>query len=137
MRFSKTLSHLSHRLVLVLISLLGATSASFAQFAGGSGSASDPYQIATPAQLAAMDAYANSEGLHFELTADIDLASYLGDATDVGNPGWLPIGSGSGAAFLGNFNGNNHTISGLWVSRPADTSVGLFASIKSKDFRDL
>ena len=85
-------------------------------FAGGSGTAADPWQIATPEQLAKLAADINSgvvseshSNEHFVLTADIDLSAHR----------WIPIGSGDSTesfhAFCGYFDGNNKTITGLYV----------------------
>ena len=57
-----------------------------AEFAGGTGTAEDPYQIATGSQLAYLASQVNSgtdyEDTYFILTADIDL----------NNIEWTPIG---------------------------------------------
>ncbi len=75
-------------------------------FAGGSGTAEDPYQIATAEQLTEF-AGSLSEGIDYtdctiQLTADIDIS----------NQAWSPIG-GSDYAFNGTFDGNGYTISGM------------------------
>jgi hypothetical protein len=44
--------------------------------------------------------------------------------------GWEPIGDAS-AGFLGNFDGNNHTINNLYINRPETDNVGLFGYIIS------
>ena len=51
------------------------------KFAGGSGTASDPYLIETPEQLALLVANWNTEGKYYKLTADIKL-------NDTSNPNW-------------------------------------------------
>ena len=82
-------------------------------FAGGSGTAADPYQIATPEQLAYLAhlenvLFDNSYASHItqirgskyywaELTADLDMSRYE----------W------QGSPFFGHLDGKNHTISGL------------------------
>ena len=71
----------------------------------------------------------------YELIADLDF-----DADDDGviddpyynvGMGWEPIGS-SDFQFSANFNGNGHRISNLYVNRPGDTGVGLFAYVRLK-----
>lgn len=99
-------------------------------FAGGSGTADDPYRIATAEQLAKLAKDVNSavlgsthEGEYFVLTDSISLSKHA----------WTPIGRGpvgdppSDFAFSGYFDGAGHTISGLYV----DTSnyAGLFGVI--------
>lgn len=83
------------------------------EFAGGNGSASNPYQIATPEQLAAM-AYNVNRGVYtssyFKLTNDIDLAAHY----------WVPIGVNY--AFVGKFNGDNYTISNMSINTAYSSS---------------
>ena len=69
---------------------------------------------------------------HYVVTADIDASSLASEA------GFLPIGactenfcsvSGAHQAFTGSFNGQEFTISGLVIRRPATNGVGLFAVV--------
>lgn len=87
-------------------------------FAAGDGTQDDPFQIETAAQLAHFAKTVN-EGeaylyKYIVLTADIDLA----------NKEWTPIGNHSNP-FKGNFNGDNHTVTGMQISGESDR-VGLF-----------
>lgn len=87
-------------------------------FAEGDGTQDNPFQIETAAQLAYFAKTVN-EGeaylyKYIVLTADIDLA----------NKEWRPIGNHSNP-FKGNFNGNNHTVTGMQISGELDR-VGLF-----------
>ena len=106
-------------------------------FAGGSGTEEDPYLIAEASQLALLAKYVNEEtpgyyedGVHYRLTADIDLSGY---------GSWTPIGSGPTDgrypyenpryAFQGVFDGDGHLVSGLNVDLSGTTtftSAGLF-----------
>ena len=91
-------------------------------FAGGDGTQNNPFQIETAAQLAHFAKTVN-EGeaylyKYIVLTADIDLA----------NKEWTPIGNHSNI-FKGNFNGNNHTVTGMKISGELDR-VGLFGECK-------
>ncbi|GLS25590.1 hypothetical protein [Marinibactrum halimedae] len=45
--------------------------------------------------------------------------------------GWLPIGS-EARGFSTVFHGNNHTIEGLYINRPEQSFVGLFARLESE-----
>lgn len=91
-------------------------------FAGGTGTEDDPWLIATPGQLFLMAALVNEaqeQDTHYardayRLTADVDLAGRA----------WTPIGTGIGNEslqapeknlFRGRFNGDGHTVSGLFV----------------------
>lgn len=75
-------------------------------FAGGSGTASDPYQIATPAELLYFDQTASGSSDDYEPTANIDLSG--SGAT------WTPI-----TDFAGTLNGQGYTISNLTIDTPA------------------
>ncbi len=92
-------------------------------FAGGSGTEADPYQIATAEQL---DQVRNYLDKHFIQTADIN----LGVAPWNEGEGWEPIGDYVGeASFKGEYDGDNFTIDGLYINRPAKHSVGLFGEL--------
>ena len=97
-------------------------------FAGGSGSAEDPWKIATAEQL---DRIRDDLTGHYTLIGDIDLSGY---------ENWMPIGTfqpRSDApedaevphpdyAFTGTFDGAGHTISNLTISCEAPMGAGLF-----------
>ena len=103
-------------------------------FAGGTGTEADPYQIATAEQLAKISkdvSKGNSyQGMFFKLTENIDLSSHR----------WIPIGISkwelSGATtsnwFEGFIDGNNKTISGLIVDERTDkNAAGFFGDIRN------
>ena len=107
------------------------TDSAATEFAGGSGTKDDPYQITTPEQLAKLAADVNS-GVwgqthsleYFALKADLDLSAHR----------WIPIGNGTNHSsfhsFSGYFDGENHTISGLYVDESAENySAGLFGHV--------
>ncbi len=108
-------------------------------FAGGTGTESDPYQIADGAQLAYLASEVNKgqpyENACFVLTADIDL----------GNHDWTPIGNSFSDAllggtdysvFAGNLDGKGHTVSNISIgteSAPLESDVfGLFGATGGK-----
>lgn len=88
------------------------------KFEAGNGTETDPYIIATAAQL---DEVRNFPSACFELSKDIDLSSYLNSNSS----GWTPING-----FTGKFDGKKHTIKGLWISLSSIDKVGLFANIQ-------
>lgn len=103
----------------------GSTSVSIKQkksdnpkFEAGNGTETDPYIIATAAQL---DEVRNFPSACFELSKDIDLSSYLNSNSS----GWTPIKD-----FTGKFDGKKHTIKGFWISLSSISNVGLFANIQ-------
>ena len=89
------------------------------KFEAGNGTETDPYIIATAAQL---DEVRNFPSACFELSKDIDLSSYLNSNSS----GWTPIKD-----FAGKFDGKKHTIKGLWISLSSINYVGLFANIQT------
>ncbi|MCK4920647.1 MAG: IPT/TIG domain-containing protein, partial [Bacteroidales bacterium] len=103
-------------------------------FDGGTGSAGDPWQISTAAQLDDVRFLLDSS---FILTADLDLG---GDAVDGDfyheGAGWEPLGSNY-EEFTGNFEGNNHTISNLFINRVEDNYVGLFGYVYGAEISNI
>ncbi len=96
-------------------------------FAGGSGSASDPYQVATIQQLQDMRYFPDA---HFVQVEDIDASETVGWND---GRGFEPIGSESsglfpGADFSGSFDGSSFSIVGQTINRPDEHGVGLFSS---------
>jgi len=104
-----------HRYFIMLIIFLSAMVAVIsplsAQFAGGDGTAQEPWQIATPEHLDNVRFYPED---HFIQIADIDLLNW-------GN--WESIGTF--ASFAGSFDGNSFLINNLTVN--TDYNCGLFA----------
>ena len=100
------------------------------QYAGGSGTAGDPYLIATAGQLNAIGLRPQDSAKHFRLTADIDM-------NDLGKTPVNLI-----PAFQGVFDGNDHTIANL-IYRVKDedspgtgsivVDIGLFRAISGWD----
>ena len=109
-------------------------------FAGGNGTEGNPYRISNAAELALLQAKladgaqaANYYNKSYVLTADIVLNT--GDATTWGTTppanSFTAIGTWSNAtsSFGGHFNGQGHTIKGLYISTSAD-GQGLFGVIQ-------
>ncbi len=108
-----------------------------AQFSGaGSGTEEDPYQITNADELAEMAYFLGNshKGTCFKVMNDIDLTTWIAE----NNPtaGWNPIGVQSDH-FKGNLDGDNHTISGFYVNRPALDYVGFFGYIESAAIKNL
>lgn len=94
------------------------------KFEAGNGTETEPYIIATAAQL---DEVRNFPSACFELSKDIDLSSYL----NPNSSGWTPI-----EVFAGKFDGKKHTIKGLWISLSSISNVGLFANIQGSSYNN-
>ncbi len=110
-------------------------------FSGGNGTAGNPYQVATAADL---NDVRNNLSSNFVQTADIDLTSATtsGGAYYNAGKGWIPIrNSSDGNPFTGNYNGNGHIIIGLTISQSLgnniDGQTGLFAYCSGSTITDL
>ena len=89
------------------------------ELVSGGTAAAGAYSVSTAEELRALSAWVNAgntgEGFTFYLTADIDLG---GEASP-----WVPIGQLDGslgdldvkAAFFGTFDGQGHSVTGLWI----------------------
>ncbi len=131
-------------------------------FNGGVGTSSDPYQISTPADLEELaDRVNGTNGYtadsfpdkYFELTNDIILG-YWNDAdndevvvaneiykdssfnTLIANSNHTAIGSDVTHPFAGIFDGDNHTVSGLYIYESAG-SQGLFGDVVGGAIKNL
>lgn len=95
----------------------------------GQGTAADPYQISTLADLVYMSEQVNASSenkvgnyykiykdKHFKLMNDIDMGTYQ----------FTPIGADGYRMFAGTFDGGGHTISNLIVNEPSKGYNGLF-----------
>jgi len=120
-------------------------------FAGGDGSESAPFLIATAAHLdnirnftynannyIPVD-YSTLDGYYFRLIDDIDLSAYIEGKYPGG--GWKPIGrtnfnDDDDLPFSGSVDGGGYTVSGLWTDR-GDEYAGLFGGTYYSSFSGL
>ena len=106
----------------------------------GSGAKENPYQIGSAEQLAKFRDKVNSGETDASavLTADINLnpdmeISEDGTVTNGNklNP-WAPIGNSSINSYSGTFDGDGHTISGLYIDSSSANNQGLFGFVGSE-----
>ncbi|MFI3324059.1 MAG: hypothetical protein SNI45_03750 [Rikenellaceae bacterium] len=99
-------------------------------FDSGEGSASNPYLISTPSQLAKLSVDVSDGNLYtdvyFELKNSIDLTGNL----------WSTIGTVQTQSFRGIFDGAGYTISGLYINSSSN-SQGLFGCIYGATIKNL
>ena len=106
------------------ICLMGANPNPVYAFSGGNGTFSNPYKVATPADLNEVRDYPNSCYIQ---TADIDLSGYSD---------WLPIGPANyieenTKSFAGTYDGGGFKISNLKMTSMRAYRTGLFSSTKA------
>jgi hypothetical protein len=96
---------------------------------GGTGTVADPIIVCDAEDLNAirLDLDAN-----YALGKDIDLQCF--SRQDVN--GWLPIGTNI-SLFTGSLDGQNKTISNLYINRPSASYVGLFGYISSSNINSI
>lgn len=111
------------------------------RYAGGSGTALDPYLISTASQLVYLAYEVRTgtayEGEYFALTSDIfindtsDWTSWT--STEGPANAWIPIGvynsDSSVLPFKGSFDGRGHTVHGLYCSSHLKSGFGLFGYV--------
>ena len=104
-------------------------------FAGGDGTEENPFLIATATQLRNMEYLVNKKNKeygasHYKLIADISLnensANYANWSTTAPANTWTPMGSDTTLSFKGVFDGDNHSISGIYTNAKFS---GLFGAI--------
>ncbi|MCK5039118.1 MAG: tandem-95 repeat protein [Thermoplasmata archaeon] len=88
----------------------------------GSGTPGDPYQITNDTQLQEMEL---ELAAHYILVNDIDAS--ITSTWNTG-AGFTPIGD-QATPFMGSFEGQNYSISDLFINLPSGNSVGMFGSL--------
>ncbi len=113
--------------LMLLISLVCSVSADPLDFSGGNGSENQPYIIGTAGDLAHL---ANQvaigvtyAGQFFEQQVSLSLTDFSS------GEGWNPIGNNV-HRFQGSYDGNNKTISNLYINRPGTNYQGLFGNVQ-------
>ena len=111
--------------VLAVVMILSMDSS--AEFEGGTGTAGDPYQIANVEQLQDMKLYLDA---HYILVDDIDAS---GTVNWNEGAGFEAVGTPYNNGFIGGFDGNGYTITGLYINKPSSSYVGLFGYVYGSD----
>ncbi|MCF7920711.1 MAG: PKD domain-containing protein [Candidatus Cloacimonetes bacterium] len=102
--------------------------------AEGSGTETDPYQIATLDNLLWLSTTQSCWSYYFIQIADIDAGE-----TEYwnGGTGFSPIGLSVDASFSGYYDGAGHIIDGLFIDRPAVNYIGLFGRVQDAEIVNL
>ncbi|MBQ8673167.1 MAG: hypothetical protein IJ511_03820 [Bacteroides sp.] len=126
---------------------LNKTMAEHSFFGGGTGTESDPYRLSTAQHLKDLNDWINlefeTEGVYFQLQSDIDLSNECGE----GKGNWIPrIGTDGNSfdsnmnpiGFKGTFDGQGHTVKGLYFNDSETEYVGFFGCVaKGGTVKDL
>ena len=100
----------------------------------GSGTEYSPYQVSTLDHLLWISTTSTSWDKHFIQTANIDASATSGWNEGAG---FSPIGNWEYVNFTGSYNGDGHTIDGLFISRGSDSDIGLFGYINNSTIENL
>ena len=108
----------------------------------GEGTAEKPYQIGTAAELywfaglvnGTLEGVEQNKSAHAKLTTDITVNKGVLDAdknlvSEVNFTPWTPIGNTWEIEYTGTFDGNGHSVSGLYFNNKSISYVGLFGII--------
>ncbi len=92
----------------------------------GDGSSGNPYQIASWENLYWVSQNSSHWNDYYTQTANIDFNSASPAInTWSSSSGWTPIGN-STTKFTGQYNGQNYTITGLYINRSTTDNIGMF-----------
>ncbi len=99
----------------------------------GQGTEQSPYLIQSEAELLGLAKSVNAgnsyKDQYFLLTEDLDLSSVCGADLDGKIVNWEPIGYAADITFYGNFDGNDNSISNLYIEAGTSDYQGLFGTI--------
>ncbi|MBS3742066.1 MAG: hypothetical protein KGY74_08100, partial [Candidatus Cloacimonetes bacterium] len=136
-------------LIIMIFCFVFLTTGNLFAYSGGSGTAGDPYQIATTDDLIELSNNSGYGGVgdkHFIQTenitfnADETLVDWDGDGTAdwdaEDQKGFFPIGT-DWPYFTGSYDGQNYTIENLYINRDTEYHIGLFARIDGGTIENL
>ncbi len=121
------------KLFLTTLFLFSVFSEALAQYSGGDGTQTNPFQISNVNDLILLSQSQEHWSMWFEQTANIDATT---TQTLNGGEGFSPIGNQI-VKFTGKYNGNNHFIANLYINRPSSDSVGFFGVTTSATITNL
>jgi Concanavalin A-like lectin/glucanases superfamily/The GLUG motif len=102
-------------------------------FSAGDGSEGNPFQISNLNDLFLLSSDTTNWSSYFIQTADIDASAASGWNAGTG---FSPIGNDP-VHFMGNYNGQGHTISNLNITKPYNDKLGLFGSVFNAEIINL
>ncbi|MFZ0033475.1 MAG: GLUG motif-containing protein, partial [Sedimentisphaerales bacterium] len=114
--------------LITLAAVILAAGSAFGAYSGGSGTAGDPYKIATKADLLALSANTGDYGKCFIMTANVNFQGRVFTQAIIAASS---SSSFQGTAFTGTFDGNEHKILGFVINGGSNSYLGLFGQINS------
>lgn len=100
----------------------------------GEGTDQNPYLVETLDNLLWITTTQESWDKHFLQTADIDASETVNWYDGLG---FLPISSSYNTPFSGNYDGDNHQISNLYINRPLESEIGIFRYVVNGEVSNL
>jgi hypothetical protein len=114
--------------IITVLALLVLCSSTLAM--DGSGTQTDPYIITNVDELQAMR---DDLSAHYQLGNDIDAS---GTVSWNGGAGFEPVGTDTNS-FYGTFDGQDYTVTGLYINRPSASGVGLFGRTSGTEIKNV
>ncbi len=132
-------------ITLLTLLIVNSLSAQTATAPSGDGTELSPYIITSLDNLYWISDQVNNHavtftGVYFKQSQDIDATN---TSTWFSGEGWMPIGYSTNngfstyTTFFGNYNGQNHVVSNLYINRTGKTCVGLFGMIQDATIKNL
>jgi hypothetical protein len=110
----------AHRRVSAISGIVFSLFSFVSAYSGGSGTAENPYQIATVSDWNNLMSTSPDWNKSFIMTADVNLQGVA----------LTPVGIDWEEAFTGIFDGNNHIIRNVYLNNPSGDFIGLFGIIR-------
>jgi hypothetical protein len=105
-------------------------------YSGGSGTAEEPYGIATKADLLELAGTTTDYNKCFILTADINMGGQVFTTAIIAKD-TSPSSGFQGTAFTGTFDGNSHKIANFTINGGSNDYLGLFGDINNTEVKNL
>jgi hypothetical protein len=101
----------------------------------GSGTEADPYLISSMGNLNWITADASRWDKHYKQTGNIDASATSTTCYNSGQ-GWNPIGDAA-TKFTGSYDGQDYSITGLYINRETTEYTGLFGFLSSAEIANI
>ncbi len=120
--------------LLLLLTLAISNTLLAGTYSGGTGTDTDPYQIATADDLIELGNTTDDYSCYFQMTKDIDLSNYTFDKAVIAWDTDPATDNFQGYLFQGSFDGNGHVITNLVINNPNADFLGVFGNAGGAPF---